>query len=269
MSPTSSSSTKQWQWHNGSARNHHFNDVMKFITAVVTFAPVSALIGQRFDGTAGKLSHRFASPLNLRADEPSEESWDTCPDPPEDKDLDRREALFAMMGSMWSVGLVGDAIMVGGQGSPANAFGEDAKMEFPDVMAGLSDRANKQCIVESLGNRECLVYMDPANAVYQGQDVSLLLERIEMSARALSSIPEYAESKQWSKVVGVLTGPMGTLTNTMNQLSGGRKELLEAAKNVKNDIISIGQAAGRKDKEKVLLYHQRATESLVQFVSKV
>jgi hypothetical protein len=34
-----------------------------------------------------------------------------------------------------------------------------SKMTFPDVVQGLSDRNTiKQCLVESLGNRECLVY---------------------------------------------------------------------------------------------------------------
>ena len=37
-------------------------------------------------------------------------------------------------------------------------YGSDAKMTFPDPIQSMSDRAGKQCLVESLGTRECLVY---------------------------------------------------------------------------------------------------------------
>jgi hypothetical protein len=47
------------------------------------------------------------------------------------------------------------------------AYGEDAKIMIPDVVQSMSDRTNKQCLVESLGNRDCLVYLDPENQVRQ------------------------------------------------------------------------------------------------------
>ena len=65
---------------------------------------------------------------------------------------DRREVLFAMMGSMWSISAVPQPVYA--------TYGMDAKIELPDVIAGMNDRQNKQCLVESLGNRECLVYKE-------------------------------------------------------------------------------------------------------------
>jgi hypothetical protein len=81
---------------------------------------------------------------------------------------DRREVLFAMMGSLWSIsgGATGGAAVAAATATatafnpiqPAFAtYGMDAKIELPDVIAGMNERQNKQCLVESLGNRECLV----------------------------------------------------------------------------------------------------------------
>jgi len=83
---------------------------------------------------------------------------------------DRREVLFAMMGSLWSIsgGATGGAAAAATAATatatafnpiqPAFAtYGMDAKIELPDVIAGMNERQNKQCLVESLGNRECLV----------------------------------------------------------------------------------------------------------------
>ena len=86
-------------------------------------------------------------------------------------------------------------------------YGADAKIEIPDIVQGMSDRTNKQCLVESLGNRECLVYLDPENQLYKGSDAKLLFERLGGSLTALKDLPIYIESKQWNKVNGVLTGP--------------------------------------------------------------
>ena len=227
------------------------------------------------------ISHAL-SPINLKTTTKfqtvqKKQSWtenndkrqfQKCPNPPKDDDLDRREALFSMMGSMWSIGLLSDAIMVGGASNPAQAVvGADANMEFPDIVGGMSDRVNKQCVVESLGTRQCLLYMDPANAVYQGYDAAVLLERIEVCSRALATIPDLANDRKWSKISGVLTGPMGTLVSTMNQLASGRKDALDAAKKVKNDIVAINQASEKKDQAKVLSLHQQATNDLVTFVT--
>jgi hypothetical protein len=68
--------------------------------------------------------------------------------------MDRRHAMLAIMGS--SLGVASSITLFP---DVANAvYGSDAKMSFPDPIQSLADRAGKQCLVESLGTRECLVY---------------------------------------------------------------------------------------------------------------
>ncbi len=113
-----------------------------------------------------------------------------CPEP----EIDRREAAFALIGTMWSIGVLP---------SPANAvFGADAKIEIPNVMDNMNNRVNQQCLVESLGNRECLVYLDPENKLYKGADSQVLIERLETATAALAEIPSLVSEKKWSKVSG-------------------------------------------------------------------
>jgi hypothetical protein len=82
--------------------------------------------------------------------------------------LDRREAAFAMLGGLWAVGSLPTSWLFS-EPKIANAYGEDATMELPDIIGGMSDRVNKKCLVESLGTRQCLVYMDDeANLLYKG-----------------------------------------------------------------------------------------------------
>lgn len=81
--------------------------------------------------------------------------------------------------------------------SSANAaYGADANIQMPNIAQGLADRANKQCLVESLGNRECLVYEDPDNKLYQAADSKLLFERLGTSVEALNRLPGYITNKQ-------------------------------------------------------------------------
>ncbi|OEU18069.1 hypothetical protein FRACYDRAFT_238502 [Fragilariopsis cylindrus CCMP1102] len=116
---------------------------------------------------------------------------------------DRREVLFAMMGSMWSISA--------GNPQPVYAtYGMDAKIELPDVIAGMNDRQNKQCLVESLGNRECLVYKetDPNKLLYK------------LALNSLDLIPSLVETKKWNDINSILIGgPMGQLSLTLNLLS--------------------------------------------------
>jgi hypothetical protein len=185
-----------------------------------------------------------------------------CPDDEDDdnSDLDRREALFAMLGSMLATSVPTAAWAT---------YGDDAKIELPNPIEAISNRANGQCLVETLGNRECLVYLDPANKLYQGADNAVLLERMERTSQSLASIPDLIEQKKWSQVSGVLLGPLGTLVETMNQLTklsaNGSKAAALASK-TKSDMYDIFQAAERKQGDKALIAHDKATKSLVAFV---
>ena len=176
-------------------------------------------------------------------------------------DMDRREAAFAMLGSLWAMSWSLPA---------AHAmYGEDAKMELPNIMDGMDKRINQQCLVETLGNRDCLVYLDPANKLYQQADNQVLLERIEKASEALATIPALIEQRKWSKVTGVLTGPLGTLVSTMGQLtklSDNSAQAAELAKKVKGDIIEIGAAADKKQGDRAVQFHKKATDDLVAYV---
>jgi len=187
-------------------------------------------------------------------------SCDLCPEPESNSDLDRREAAFALLGSLWSIGLSPDA---------ADAiFGEDAKIQMPNVLDGMTDRVNKQCLVESLGNRECLVYLDPDNKLYKGVDAEVLQSRLSKVTEALGTIPGLVQDKKWSKVLGVVTGPMGTLGETMNSLvkiAPNSTASSEAAKKVKNDVIAIGIAADKKQGDAVLQSQKLAIQHLDDF----
>jgi len=184
-----------------------------------------------------------------------------------DSELDRREAAFAMLGSAWAAGFLPTALVFP-QGAQAE-YGADAKIELPNPVKGLEDRANKQCLVETLGNRECLVYADDSAKIYQGADNKVLLSRVEKASEALASIPELVGSKKWSKVTGVLTGPLGDLVRTMGQLaelsenSGTAKDM---TKKFRNDLYAIAAAVDRKEGGKALQFHSVATNDLVAFV---
>jgi hypothetical protein len=68
---------------------------------------------------------------------------------------DRRQALWTMVGTST---LIGAASVTAFPDPSCAVYGSDAKMLFPDPIQSMSDRADKQCLVESLGTRECLVY---------------------------------------------------------------------------------------------------------------
>lgn len=184
----------------------------------------------------------------------------------EDADLDRREALFSMLGMAWATGTLNVAML----SQPAHAtYGTDAKIELPNPIQSMTDRATKQCMVESLGTRECLVYADPENALYQGADGAVLLQRLEKYAAALANIPPLLTARKWSSVTAVLTGPMGELVRTMTQLtelSANKSKAKPAIATVKTDLYAIQAAVDRKQADVALTACQAATTHLVDFV---
>jgi hypothetical protein len=138
--------------------------------------------------------------LTILEDHEPAEKCEPCPEPEADLDMDRREATFAMLGAIWSVGVI-PSVALSSNAAPAQAvYGTDANIAMPNVMEGISDRVNKQCLVESLGNRDCLVYLDPENKLYKGADGKELFERLEKSTEYLSTIPALVAEKKWSKV---------------------------------------------------------------------
>ena len=77
---------------------------------------------------------------------------------------------------------------------------------------------------------------------------------LQLQLRAVNIIkkkgePSIAREKKWSQVQGILTGPLGTLIQTMNSLckDTDSSEAKKAAAKVKSDIIVVSQEATRKN----------------------
>ena len=224
------------------------------------------------------LDSQLSTKLVLRSSASPEDverkSGRRCQCPPDDEEkqendeelstLDRREAAFAMLGALWSAGVIPVTDRA------ANAvYGADANMDFPNVMEGLSNRNNKQCLVESLGNRECLVYReDEDKLLYKGADADLLLKKIEKASSALEQIPELVGQKKWTQVTGVLTGPMGELSSTLTALVklSDNADAPKLAQKVKTNCFAMGTGVSNKNADVVLKAHDAATKDLVVFL---
>ena len=115
---------------------------------------------------------------------------------------------------------------------PAHAaYGEAASLELPNYIDFLIERSK---------------VVDPDAFLYKGADRDIQLARLANAAKRLGEIPRIAEEKKWSQITGILTGPLGELTQTMTQLSGDSEPAKQAAKKVKTDLYEIGTAAAKK-----------------------
>lgn len=104
--------------------------------------------------------------------------------------------------------------------------------------------------------------------IYKGPDVETQLRRIGEAGNRLPEIATLAEEKKWSQVQGIITGPLGTLLQTMNSVVSiaGTKEAKDAAKLVKTDLFEIGAAAGRKESASCVKAADKASKDLAKFV---
>jgi hypothetical protein len=167
--------------------------------------------------------------------------------------IDRRHAILTTIPVVSGI-----LILLAGNAAAANAVaGAGAKIELPNPYQQLADQA---------------ILADANKFVYQGVDVAVLLRRIEKSMAALATIPAYVETKQWSKITGVLTGPMGDLLQTLNQIAAVASDTNGAnqrIKTIKLDLNSMSAAVGRKDTPAILKFHTATTNDLIAFVKAV
>ncbi len=198
--------------------------------------------------------------------------FNPCPEPELDLDMDRREATFALLGQLWATttGVIASVALLSSPQPSEAVYGADANIAVPNVMEGINNRVNQQCLVESLGNRECLVYLDPEKKIYKGADAQVLVERLEKAIAALAEVPMLVSEKKWSKVTGVITGPMGSLGRTMDQLSKlcedeAQLKLIGLEKSIKTDLYAIAAAAEKKNGEQILKFHEKATQDLIAY----
>lgn len=207
---------------------------------------------------------------------PSKKRRCRCPDDDDDDDEsatleDRREALFAALGGFWAVATTATSASTALLGFPDSSHataGVDANMAFPDVMAGLNDRSTKQCLVESLGNRECMVYKetDPDKLLYKGTNVQVLVDRIKKAGVAMGEIPALVEKKKWNDINGILIGPMGELSSTLTLLCGEDAAKTKLARKVKEDLFAMGTATTQRQQDAILKYQAAATRDLAKFL---
>lgn len=107
-----------------------------------------------------------------------------------------------------------------------------------------------------------------ADTLYKGVDVEMQLRRIGEAGNRLPEIASLAEEKKWSQVQGIITGPLGTLLQTMNSVASiaGTKAATDAAKAVKADLFEISAAATKKDSATIIKAAGKAEKDLEKFV---
>jgi hypothetical protein len=134
------------------------------------------------------------------------------------------------------------------------AYGTGTKVEFPSYIEFLIEKNKGPA--------------DPDTFLYQGADPEVLLKRLLAVDRKLAEIPQLAEEKKWSQVQGILTGPLGSLGETLTLISkqNPKPEVKAAAKKLKNDLFGIGGAATKKDGKTCTEGAKQASLDLEAFV---
>ena len=138
--------------------------------------------------------------------------------------------------------------------NPAGAkYGVSTNMELPNYIEYLVEKNSQS---------------DSNSALYKGADPVVLLRRLQDAEYRLQEIPKLAEARQWSQIQGLLTGPLGMLSQTLNQIAGpdSDSKVQAASKKVKADLIAIGQAASQKNNVACVAMVQEASKDFVSFL---
>lgn len=135
--------------------------------------------------------------------------------------------------------------------SACAAYGDSTNIELPSYIDFLIEK-NKQA--------------DPSTFLYQGADRDAQLSRLKTAISYLETLPTVVRSRKWSQVQGVITGPLGTLTTTMRQLSESNQEAQKAAAKVKLDLFNIGLCSTSKDEAACLAASEAALKDLADFI---
>jgi hypothetical protein len=154
---------------------------------------------------------------------------------PVDLVTDRRSLLIAS--KSLAIITVLETLISGEPNVAHAAYGDSSNIALPSYVDFLIEK-NKQ--------------VDPSTFLYQGADRDVQLQRIATAVSKLQTIPDIVQSKKWSQVQGVITGPLGTLISTMNQIGGTNKEAQRIIIKVKVDLFSIGQYATSKNESACL-----------------
>jgi hypothetical protein len=149
-------------------------------------------------------------------------------------DLPRPASRRTFIVSTYSFGLIAGALV--GVGMTANAkYGDSSNIELPSYIDYLIEKNSQP---------------NTAAALYQGVDSSTLLKRLSEAETRLQEVPKLAQEQKWSQINGLVTGPLGTLSITLNQIAGipnASSKTKDVVKQIKNDVLGIGQAASKKN----------------------
>ena len=160
--------------------------------------------------------------------------------------ISRKEVLFQ---------LISTVLLWGGISTPQPAhaaYGESSNLELPNYIEFLIEKN---------------AVADPDRFLYSGPDPKVQLQRLLDASKRLGDIPALAEDKKWSQVQGILSGPLGTLAQTLNFIAKDATPNVQAkAKQVKDDIFGINLAASKKNQAEVVSKTKAATTSLEAFV---
>ena len=137
------------------------------------------------------------------------------------------------------------------------AYGTSSNMELPNYIEFLLEKN---------------AVPDEGAFLYQGPDPKVQLQRLLDATKRLDSIAPLAADKKWSQIQGLLTGPLGTLGQTLTAIASNASsksstaELTAKSKKVKEDIFNINLAASKKNPEAVVANAKAAQASLEAFV---
>jgi len=114
--------------------------------------------------------------------------------------------------------------------------------------------------------------VDEDSILYKGPNSQVQLQRLADAAVRLDAIPALAADKKWSQVQGILTGPLGTVLQTMTQVtsSSSNKTAQKAAKaslnTFKSDLLAIGEAASKRTVDPCIEATEKASLDLEAFI---
>jgi hypothetical protein len=171
------------------------------------------------------------------------------------KQNDEPSTMFDRRAFLGTAGFLAGAILVD---NPAWAeYGAGTNMKLPNYIDYLVEK-NSQGAQDN-------------TALYKGADPVVLLRRLQEADTRLQEVPKLAEAKKWSQIQGLLTGPLGTFGQTLNQIvtPDSDPKVQAASKKIKGDLIAIGQAASKKSDTACISMAQEASKDLRSFLELV
>jgi hypothetical protein len=132
-------------------------------------------------------------------------------------------------------------------------YGDSSSLELPSYIDFLIEKTSKPSADKLL---------------YKGADPGVLLLRLKDAGIRLQEVPTLSEQKKWSQIQGILSGPLGQLSQTLNFIATPDSPVAvrDSAKKLKTEIFAIGSAASKKNGPTCTAKAQQASQYLEDFV---